>query len=52
MAWRTVPICEMNWQAEEPGRTPVRMAGTLAEQCYRCGHPVRDDVIYVRRNVP
>lgn len=56
MTWRTVPICEMHWMEEQPGRKPVRVsdpASYALERCYRCGCPltVAFGVIYVRRDV-
>lgn len=53
MGWRTIPICDEHWVAEEGSRQAVRVVESIREKddrCYRCGR--RTDGIYVRRNVP
>jgi hypothetical protein len=48
----TVPICDVCWLIEEPGREPVRLteAGDITETCYRCKRETRSG-IYVRRMI-
>jgi hypothetical protein len=46
----TVPICDVCWLMEEPGRAPVRLREHDTETCYRCSQETRSG-IYVRRMV-
>ncbi len=48
----TVPICDVCWMVEEPGREPVRLieSDDISETCYRCKKLTRSG-IYVRRMI-
>ena len=52
-SWQNVAICEDHWREEEGDRVPFRMKEPPPEPvvCYRCGVPLTERVIYVRRHV-
>jgi hypothetical protein len=51
MSWRTVPICDDCWEAQNPDRGPIRLRAQPTEECYSC-HRMTQSGIYVRADVP
>ena len=50
MTWRTVPLCDTCWKAQNPGRGPLRLREPEPEPCYSCQEMTKSG-IYIRADV-
>jgi hypothetical protein len=50
MTWRTVPLCDTCWKAQNPGRGPIRLREPEPEPCYSCQEMTKSG-IYIRADV-